>query len=137
MGVGVGGAEEGRPLLNPPTGAYIFLRGGPARESAPEPRRTLLLWGDLRLQLSCSSISFLFSALGWTRGGILRASWIGVDILSRVSRMSRAVVDIVSVVGRGEGEEEVEEGREEGATAVELWEARAARSVWRLLSPAL
>lgn len=132
----MGGVEEERPLLRPPTGGYSFLRGGPARERAPEPRRTLLLWGDLRLQLSCSSISFLFSALGWTRGGILLASWIGVDILSRVSRISRAVVDIVSVVGRGEGEEEVEEGREEGATAVEVWEARAARSVWRLLRPA-
>jgi hypothetical protein len=119
-------------------GEYCFLRGGPARLRAPDPSLTRLLCGDLRLQLSSSSISFLFSALGCTRAGIFLASWMGVDILSSVSRMSRAVEDMLSEEGTGEGEEEAVEGREEGRG---VWaphrEDRASLSVCLFLSPAL
>lgn len=49
--------------------------------------------------------------------------------MSNVSRMSRAVEDIESVAGTGEGEDAVDEGREEGAAVVlMLREDRAALS---------
>jgi len=47
--------------------------------------------------------------------------------LSNVSRMSRAVEDMESVAGTGEGDDAVDDGREEGAVAM-LKEERAARS---------
>lgn len=45
--------------------------------------------------------------------GILLASWIGVDILSRVSRINLAVEESVSGVGPGLGLD-AGEGREDG-----------------------
>jgi len=63
----------------------------------PAPKRGRLLAGLLRReQLSSVSTSLRFSARGT---GIRLASCIGLDILSRVSRMSLAVVLIASTGG--------------------------------------
>lgn len=69
--------------------------------TGPLPRRGRLLEGPPNEQLSSSSSALRFSARPTT--GIFLASISGVDILSKVSRMRRAVELIESVGGADSG----------------------------------
>jgi len=64
--------------------------------AGPAPNRGRLRPEAPRDKLSWSSTSFRFSARAT---GTFKASWIGVDILSSASRITRAVVLIASLEG--------------------------------------